>query len=209
MVGGGGHASVLVDILLNQGRNIVAIVCPEALSQRAVFNGIRHLNRDEDVLEFDPNEVLLINGIGPSPRGQLRAVLKEKFSNLGYFFEGVVSKYAIISEYAELARDVQVLNGAIVQAGAVIGESSVINTGAIIEHDCLVGKHNHVAPGAILCGQVQTANNVYIGASATIIQSINLEQGCVISAGATVVRDVPMEQAVYGFRSVIKQKEAQ
>ena len=40
--------------------------------------------------------------------------------------------------------------GAIVQAGARVGEDTLINTGASVDHDCVVGPHVHVGPGVTL-----------------------------------------------------------
>lgn len=68
MIGGGGHASVLAEILLTQGRDMLAVISPEDISQRSVFKGISILEKDEDILRFDKDKILLVNGIGMMPK---------------------------------------------------------------------------------------------------------------------------------------------
>ncbi len=58
MIGGGGHASVLAEILLNQGRDILAVISPEDVSQRPIFEGITIHQQDEDILKFDKDKIL-------------------------------------------------------------------------------------------------------------------------------------------------------
>lgn len=204
MIGGGGHAGVLVDMLRAQGREVRAIVCPDDIDQRPVFAGILHLKRDDDVLQFPADEVLLVNGVGMLPNSSLKRKLNEYFLEQGYQFETVVADGAFVSPYARLLPGSQVFTGAIIQAGAVIGEHSVVNSGAIVEHDSSVGAYNHIAPGATLCGQVVTKADVYVGANATIIQNMTLAQGSIAGAGAIVTQPLLSGQICYPARTTIK-----
>lgn len=206
VLGGGGHASVLVELLLAQGREILAIVSPDDLSKRLIFDGIRHLKNDDDVLNYRPDLVWLVNGIGQMPNSSLRSQLDNKFSKLGYQFESVISENAIVSPSATLFAGVQIFDSVVIQTGASIGENTIINTGAIIEHDCQIGRDNHIAPRATLCGQVLTEADVYVGASATIIQNIRIEKGSLVGAGATITHNLPSYHIAYPCRSHIKEK---
>ncbi|WP_434341251.1 acetyltransferase [Motilimonas cestriensis] len=205
IIGGGGHASVLVDILRSQDREILAVVSPDDIAHRSVFIGIKHLKNDDDLLAYRPNEVVLVNGIGMMPRTKIKRKINEKFLSLGYRFETVIADSSIISEYASLGEGVQVLPGAIIQAGAVIGEYSIINSGAIIEHDTQIGCYNHIAPGSVICGQCVTKEDVFVGAGATVIQSINIAEQAFVAVGATVTTNMPASSICYPSRSQITQ----
>ncbi|MDF2153919.1 acetyltransferase [Vibrio sp. CAU 1672] len=204
VLGGGGHASVLVDLLRAQQREIRAVICPDDLGARAAFAGLTHFTDDDDVFQFSPEEVLLVNGIGALPQSTLRQKLSEYFIAHGYRFETVVALSAQVSPYAKLEAGVQVFPNAVIQAGVMIGSHSIINTGAIVEHDCVIGPFNHLAPRATLCGQVQTAGNVYIGAGATVIQNINLAENVVVGAGAVINQNVLPSQVCYPGRVTFK-----
>ncbi|EDK29083.1 sialic acid biosynthesis protein NeuD [Vibrionales bacterium SWAT-3] len=190
MIGGGGHASVLTDILLEKGREIVAVISPDDITQRSVFVGLTQLLEDADITKYSPSDVLLVNGIGMMPKSSLREKVGLYFSQLGYRFETVIASTAHVSNFASLAEGSQVLHQAVVQAGAEVGAHSIINTAALIEHDCTIGQHNHIAPRATLCGQVKTHCNVYVGAGSTVIQGIELGKGCIVGAGSTIVKDI-------------------
>lgn len=204
IIGGGGHASVLVDILKTQGREILAFFSPDEIVSRSVFQTIPHFLNDDEIYKFDSNEIKLVNGIGSLPGDNLRYRIYEKFSKLGYLFETVVSSDASVSDYADLMEGVQVMSGATIQAGTKISDHSIINTGAVVDHDCSIGEFNHIAPGAILCGGVTSASHVHIGAAATIIQSIRIGDKSVVGAGALVIEDVAENTTVYTRRTADK-----
>ncbi len=204
VIGGGGHASVLVDILRTQERNILAIVCPDDISQRRVFSDIQHLKQDDDVLRFSPDEVLLVNGVGMLPKSKLKRNLNHYYLSHGYQFETVIADSAQVSSFAVIELGAQVFAGAIVQAGAIVGGYSVINSGAIIEHDCNIGRYNHIAPNATLCGQVTTQEDVYVGAGSTVIQNLTLEQSSIVGAGAIVTKNLSSHQVCYPIRTIVK-----
>lgn len=207
IIGAGGHASVLVDILRQQKREILGVVSPQIESKSKVFDGIEHFKSDDDVLKFDNQSVNLVNGIGSLPGNHLRTVLFNKFKTLGYEFETVVANNAIVSDYVELAEGVQIFTGVIVQTNVSIGANTIINTGSIIEHDCAIGRHNHIAPGVTLSGHVLTSEYVHIGTGASVIQSVSIGGNSIIGAGAIATKNIADNMVYYpseGIRKVIK-----
>jgi len=206
VIGGGGHAAVLVDMLRQINQPILAIVCPVIDSSRQVLLGIKHLLEDEDILAYDCKEVELVNGIGSLPGNSLRFEIFKHFKTLGYTFKTLVSPYAIVSPYAQLGEGVQVMPNAVIQSGVVVGEGSIINTAAAVEHDSKIGAHNHIAPGAVICGDVTTGKAVHVGAGATVIQSLFIGEKTVVGAGACLTKDTEAKSTVYPARVVVKNK---
>lgn len=201
VIGAGGHASVLVDVLKQQQALPKYLVSPDKEGLRAIFSGIDRLYHDDDVLSFDAASVCLINGIGSLPGNSIREKVGQHFSAQGYAFKTLVADSAIVSPYAVLGEGVQVMAGAIIQAGARIGDHSIINTGAIVDHDCVIGRYNHIAPGATLSGQVTTGDSVHIGTGACVIQSITIGTNVLVGAGAIVTKSLTSGTKAYGFRS--------
>lgn len=188
---------MLVDILLEQGREILGTVSPDGPPSRAVLRGLPHFSRDEDVLAMDAGELLLVNGLGSLPGSKLRFIVRDLYAPRGFRFETVISNTATISKFAEIGEGSQIMHGAIIQSGANLGAHSIINTGAIIEHDCKIGADNHIAPGATLSGQVVTGERVHIGTGASVTQCVTIGERSVIGAGAAVAQDIPPSQTVY------------
>jgi hypothetical protein len=69
MVGGGGHARVLQELLAEAGHELAGYVAPSAegvlLSLANEAGGLQHFT-DEQALELNRESVLLINGVGSS-----------------------------------------------------------------------------------------------------------------------------------------------
>ncbi|NGN98473.1 acetyltransferase [Grimontia sp. S25] len=212
LIGGGGHAAILADLLLRQGATIIAVIAPDEIAERALFAqllraGTLHYRQDNDIEHFAPESVYLVNGLGMMPKSSFRQRLNQDFLAKGYQFASVVASSAEISPFATLESGVQILAGAIVQAGAYIGAHSIINSAALVEHDCVIGAYNHLAPRATLCGQVVTGKQVYVGAGATVIQCLSLGDDAIVGAGAVVTHDLAAAHIAYPARSIIKKIE--
>ena len=207
LLGAGGHACVLVDILKQNELVLSGIFSPEIDLKKEILLDIPFFDNEDDIFKEPPSTVLIINGIGSMPGSRLRVLVHQKFSEKGYSFQKVISKMAIVSSFAKLGEGVQVMPGAIIQAGAVIGDHSIINTGAIIEHDCIIGEHNHIAPGVTLSGQVKTGSHVHIGTGANVIQGVSIADNVLIGSGANVNKNVPYGHVVFGRRTEIKMKK--
>jgi sialic acid synthase SpsE len=67
LIGGGGHAKVLFDILISQDITIGAVVSPVIDQSFSLFTNVKHLKDDSEVLKYHPDEVLLVNGVGSLP----------------------------------------------------------------------------------------------------------------------------------------------
>lgn len=201
LIGGGGHASVLADILLRQKREILAVISPDDLSSRAVFSGLTQLLADQDIRRFSPDEIELVNGIGMTPRSELREKINRYYLDAGYHFSTVIADSAEVSPYAQLAEGVQVLSQALIQAGATVGQHSIINSRALVEHDCCIGAYSHVAPGAVLCGQVSTGVQAFVGAGAVVLPNCTLGSHSIVGAGAILTADLGDEAIRYPAKS--------
>ncbi|MGI8464309.1 acetyltransferase [Pectobacterium punjabense] len=199
LIGSGGHAAVVAEVIFQQEQRnrIVAISTLDDISERNIFDGISIIKEDELIFNYDTETTLLINGVGSIPGKTIRNILYHEFINRGFRFYSVLSPHAIISPFSSLGSGVQIMAGAIIQHGAVIGDNCIINSGAIVEHDCVIGAHSHIAPGATLSGGVVTGKCVHIGTNATVIQNIHIGEGAVLGAGTTITRDIEKDTIVY------------
>jgi sugar O-acyltransferase (sialic acid O-acetyltransferase NeuD family) len=200
VMGGGGHALMVVDVLRQLEIEILAIVSRDSLKKCAVFDGIKTLHEDNVMLDFSSTEICLVNGIGSVPGSRVRATLFDYYKKDNFEFLSVISPSSVISAHAHISEGAQVLHGAIVNAGATIGDNSIINSGAIVEHECSVGKNNHIAPGASLCGSVTTGDFVHIGTGANVIQGVKIGDNSTVGAGATLTRDLHSNASIYVAR---------
>ena len=197
LLGGGGHASVLIEILILTNSTILGIVDPQ-LQKGILINGIPVLGNDDIVLDYSKQEVRLVNGLGPKVKSSSREQLSNKFINLGYEFSTLIHPNAYVSKSSTIEEGSQIMAGAIIQTKALVGKLSVINSGAIIEHDCRIGEHNHIAPGAVLCGGVCTESGVFIGSGAVVLENLRIKSHSTIAAGSTLRKNLTNKEIFYG-----------
>ncbi|MDW3097074.1 MAG: NeuD/PglB/VioB family sugar acetyltransferase [Alphaproteobacteria bacterium] len=195
LIGGGGHAHVVADVLSALGRPVRGFVAP---SCKTVLEGVDWLGSDAVLDDITPGSADLALGVGSTGDASLRRNLYRKFKEHGHGLPILVHPTASLASSVRLGDAAQVLLGAAIQAGAVIGVNTIINTGAIVDHDCRIGDHAHVAPGAVLCGDVTIGDGAHVGAGARIIQGLSIGAGALVAAGAVVIADVPANGRVAG-----------
>ncbi|MBB5149732.1 acetyltransferase [Ureibacillus thermosphaericus] len=187
ILGNGGHASVLTEILLSQNRKIIGFTAPDMEENQ--FQ-IPYLGNDETILQYDSNKVELVLGIGSISVSNHRRRLFELFTNKQYTFANVIHPSAIIAPSVKLGQGVQIMAGAIIQTNSFVADNTIVNTGAKIDHDCGIGAHVHLAPGTTLSGEVKIGEGTHVGTGATIIQGITIGNHCLIGAGAVVIHNI-------------------
>lgn len=200
VIGSGGHASVLLEMLIEQEINILGYVSPLPAINQKLFSDLHWHKIDEDILLFDMLTIKLVNGIGSLPGNTLRADFYNKYKKLGYSFATLVSKDASVSRCATLEEGVQVMRGALIQTGTSVGYNSIVNTGSIVDHDCSIGSNNHIAPGVTISGHVISKENVHFGTGSVVIQSINVNKNVVLGAGTTITKDIDKNTICYPAR---------
>ena len=204
MLGGGGHAAALTEILLLQGRDIVAVVAPQITTSKELFKGIKHFKNDNNILDFPIDEVELVNGIGAIPYSDLRTKIHIKYKSKLYEFATVIASTANVSAYASIAQGAQILTNATICNGSEIGFGTIVNTSASIDHDCKIEAFCHIAPGVVISGHVHVKESVHIGTGAKIINDIQIGKNTIIGVGANILKTLPDSSIVYGTRPYIK-----
>ncbi|MGG0655034.1 acetyltransferase [Rummeliibacillus pycnus] len=197
ILGNGGHAAVLTDILIAKQREILGYT---ASKKEANTYGLKYLGDDISIVkQYSPESVELVLGIGSLKPSEFRMDLFNFFKNKGFTFATCIHPSAIIANNAFIAEGVQIMAGAIIQPRSIIKEISVINTGSIVEHDCMIERSIHIAPGVVMSGNVHIEEFSHIGTGAKIIQNINIGHHAMVGAGAVVVKDVAPEKVVMGI----------
>ena len=191
ILGAGGHAKVLIDILLLNSIKILFATDPDPLKMDQAILEIPIMGGDDEVMKYPFESVHLVNGVGSICVSPLRRQLFERCKSLGYQFSNVIHSSAIVSSVVVMNEGTQIMAGVVVQAGCFIGRNTIINTHATVDHDCHIGDHTHIAPGVTLSGGVKIGENSHIGAGATVLQGIEIGRDCLVAAGAVVIRDIP------------------
>jgi sugar O-acyltransferase (sialic acid O-acetyltransferase NeuD family) len=192
VIGAGGHGAVVADALLRAGHTVLGFLDGDPAHHGRRICGVPVLGDDAVLNEHRPDQVMLANGIGGTGQARsagLRQEVQRRLSAKGWQFAGACHPAAIVSPFAEIAMDAQLLAASVVQPHASIGAGCIVNTAAVLEHHVTLAEFVHVAPGAVVCGNVQIGARSHIGAGAVVRQGLRLGSDTVVAAGAVVVKD--------------------
>lgn len=192
ILGGGGHARVLIDSLQSSGdaRPFAVLDCDESRWGEDL-QGIPVIGNDgmlPDLISRGVDSFAVgLGSIGDSS-------IRQRLFHLGLSYDldplTIIHPSAICSRWAEIGTGSQLLPGCIINAAARVGRNVIINSGAIVEHDCQIADHVHIATRACLGSTVKIGMGAHIGAGAVVRQLISIGEGAVIGAGSVVVKDV-------------------
>jgi sugar O-acyltransferase (sialic acid O-acetyltransferase NeuD family) len=198
VVGAGGHAKVVIDMLLASSIEIIGATDSKPEKMGTFILGIPVIGTDEVISQYKPEDIVLVNGIGSVGSAAVRTGIFHYFRNMGYSFMTLIHPSAIISLEVVVGEGVQIMAGAIVQPGCKIGSNSILNTGVSVDHDCFIGSHVHLAPRVTLSGGVYTGDGVHVGTGAVIIQGVQIGRDSIVGAGAVVINHVAESAKVIG-----------
>jgi sugar O-acyltransferase (sialic acid O-acetyltransferase NeuD family) len=189
ILGVGGHAKVVADVLNLLGREILGFVTPD-IEAGTEFCGKKILGDDDYIKSYSPDEVELINGVGSLPRKNLRCELADKMRKQGYRFTSIVHPDTVIGSDVSLDEGVQIMAGVVIQPGVKIGRDSIINTGTLIDHDCKIGDNCHIGPGVVFSGGVVIGSNTHLGTGTVVTEYRSIGGNCIVAAGSVVFKDI-------------------
>lgn len=194
VIGGGGHAKVVISILKKNNYDILGYT---DIEDNGKILGIPYFGTDLEIIKSN-NNILLGLGFGQLDNVSYRKKIVQKFVSKGYSFETIVSPNSVISEDVKIGTGTVIMNGVIINSGTKIGNYSIVNTSSSIDHDCKIGNYSHVAPGATMSGGVKIGNYTLIGVGATIKELTNIGSNSIIGAGSVVTKDIPDNVVAFG-----------
>ena len=197
VIGGGGHAKVVISILLKMEWQVIGY---SDNYDCGIILGVPYLG-DDGILnkDFIANEAShAIIGIGKIDESDYRMILQKNIENIGFKFPIAISPTAVVNNEVYIGEGTIVCDGAVINSGSYIGRNCIINTNSTVEHDCKIKDNVHVAPGATICGNVHIGSNCFIGAGSNIAQLTKIPDRCLIGLGANVTGSLPSPGTYYG-----------
>jgi sugar O-acyltransferase (sialic acid O-acetyltransferase NeuD family) len=198
ILGAGGHAQVVADILM-QARDAGAQASPIGYldDQPALHGqtrlGLPILGRIAD-LSLIPHDALII-GIGENC---IRRQLFDRLARQGESFAVARHPSAVIAPNVAIGAGAVICAGVVVGPGAAIGANAILNTACTVDHHNTIGDHAHIAPGAHLGGDVQIGRGALVGIGAVVMPQRQVGEWSVVGAAALVHADVHDRTVVIG-----------
>lgn len=191
VLGAGGHARSVRDVLMRLNDDVVAI---SGQPSGGWSSSLSIVSSDVEAVEFARTEgCSLALGVGEN---SLRRRVHRRL--LDPELQSIVAQTATVSVDADLGPGTVVLEHAHVGPSSRLGAGVIVNTGAVVEHDCRVGDFAHVAPRAVVLGGVTVGSGTLVGAGAVVLPGIEVGEECVIGAGAVVTTNIESGVTVTG-----------
>lgn len=212
ILGGGGHAAVVIDALRSAGSvDRLAVLDSDEATWGEQVLGVPVLGGDEllpDLISKGAGRFVV--GLGGTGDNLPRRALFEKGIHLGLQPMTVIHAAAVCSSWAEVGAGSVILPGAVVNARASLGLNVIVNSSAAVEHDCRIGDHAHIATGARLAASTRVGACAHVGVGAVVRQGMIVGENALVGAGAVVVQDVPPGVTVIGVpaRPMMDRREA-
>ena len=172
IVGGGGHAKVVIDALEEQIKLGAKLEIKGVLDDNTELKevlGYKVLGKIEDMKVFSGDSCFHL-AIG---NNEFRKKLFNMNRELEYI--SVIHHTAIISKYAEIGNGVYIGAGVVVNPDTKIGDFVIVNTGSIVEHDCVVEDFSHIS------------YRVTIGSGTTISNQKFVDMGTVVERNKKLI----------------------
>lgn len=202
IIGGGGHAKVVIDAIKNAGRFAVCGIVDPGLRKGDTVSGVKVLGGDKELTAIYARGVRsAFIGVGSIGDCGVRKNIRERLKKAGFKSPSVIHPKAIVASDVEIGDGTFIAPGVVINPGAVIGENAIINTSSSIDHDCVVGDFVHVAPGVTVSGGVEIGDDTHIGTGASVTQYVKIGKRCVIGAGVLVRKDLPDGSRFFGKNS--------
>lgn len=187
ILGSGGHAKVIADILRCQGVQVRGFLDDNSAVWGQTRLGLPVLGAIDRYREFESEG--LIVGIGAN------RIRREVVQRLGpaaeALWQNAIHPTAVIADSVRIGRGTVIMANAVINPDTIIGNHAIVNTAATIDHDCTIADYVHTAPGCHLAGGVQVGEGAFLGIGVVVIPSLFIGEWATIGAGAAVVRSIP------------------
>lgn len=183
IIGASGHGKVIADIIVSSGDTVKGFLDDSDDVQGKLIIGFPVLGKTADYANYKDCEFVIAIG---------NPYVREKIANeLPVKWYTAIHPNAIISKLdVEIGEGTVIMANAVVNPSAKIGKHCIINTGAIVEHDNILDDYVHLSPNVTLAGIVKVGKSTHIGAGSCTKQVINIASDCIIGAGSVIVRDI-------------------
>jgi UDP-perosamine 4-acetyltransferase len=197
VIGGGGHARVVIEVLLAAGWQVAGYTDAGGQPGES-FAGTPWLGTDAILPAVRASGV--VHAIVALGDNALRGRLGDHVDALGFERANALHPSACISPSVTLGRGIAVMAQAAVNAATSVGDNTIINTGATVDHDNRIGRDVHIAPGAHLAGYVTLEDRVLIGVGSVVGRGrpLRIGEGAVTGSGSVVFTDIAPRVTVVG-----------
>ncbi len=198
VVGGGGHAKVIIDILCESTSYIITgIIVNDPNSSKVRSYPI--LGNDSILPDlFNGGITTAVIGVGGFKDNKARTMLYSMVRLSGFRIISVIHPSAIISKSVKIGEGCVIYPGVTINSDAVIGNNVIISSGATIDHEAIIEDNVLISTGVAVGAYSRIMNGALLALGSNIVAGITVGRNSLVYAGSVVVRDVDDNTKVSG-----------
>ena len=198
IIGSGGHAKVVTDILEQIGEYTIVGMSTE---DRSVWNRLGYpVLGDDSVLHrhFEEGVRHAAIGVGGFRDNRLREKLYHMAKAVGFQLVSAVAPSAVISRRSLIGDGNTIFPNVTINTEVVTGSNVIVATGSTIDHETVIEDHVLLSAGVHVGANVTIKTGALIALGANIVSGVTIGENALVAAGATVVSDIQPNTVVYG-----------
>jgi UDP-perosamine 4-acetyltransferase len=199
VLGAGGHAKVLIDIIEAGNEYYVeAVIGREEEPVDAVL-GYPVRKGDSCLPDYLKEGICsVVIGIGGYSDNKKRTETYLKCKEMGFEIVSLIHPTAVVSASAVLGGGVVLFAGVIINPEVRIGNNVIIATGSTIDHETVIEDNVLVSAGVTVGAGNTIKESALLALGAKIISRVTIGRNALVAAGAVVISDVPDNARVFG-----------
>jgi len=182
IIGAGGHAKVITDIIQKSGDCIKGYL--DSIRTEGVYLGYPILGSNSDYKKY--TDCFFIIAVGDN---SAREKLSKSMRGIKWY-TAVHPGACISSVDVKIGEGSVICANTVINPGTVIGKHCIINSGAVIEHDNILEDYVHAASRTCTAGHVFIGKRTLLGTGAIAGTNVSICSGCIIGAGAAVIKNI-------------------
>jgi len=198
LIGGGGHAKVIIDILReSDSYSIEGLVVNDPDSVKISDYPI--LGNDTilpDLYKSGLRNVAL--GVGGFTDNKNRTKLFNSVKSLGFHVISVIHPSTIISKTAKFGEGCVIYPGVTINSDVIIGDNVIISSGATIDHEAVIEDNVLISTGVTIGAYTRIMNGALLALGSKIVAGVTIGRNSLVYAGSVVVHDVDENTNVLG-----------
>ena len=182
IIGAGGHAEVITDIIVKSGDSVVGFF--DSIRTEEKFLGYPILGNEPNWSLY--SDCYFIIAIGNS---NVREKIYKNMKTVKWY-TAIHPNASISSIGVKIGFGTVIMSNAVINTNTIIGKHCIINSSSTVEHDNKINDFVHVSVGARLAGHVTVGKHTWLGVGSTVINDVCICENCMIGAGAVVIGNI-------------------
>ena len=191
IIGNGGHAKIVIDILEERGDYNILGIITKNIGDEIGIGGYPILGNDSLLKElFNKGVKLAVLGVGGYTDNSLRKRIYNNLKKIGFQIISAIHPTASLSKTVLMGEANVIFAGVVINPYVRLGNNIIVGTGSTIDHDSIIKDHSLISAGVTVGAETKIEEEVLLALGSKVISGVTICKGALIGAGALVMGEI-------------------